>query len=40
MTLPTSNGGLNYVDTFSKITRLQCSLLRKLCDENFHENGK
>ena len=31
------NVGLNYVDISSKIISLQCSWLRKLCDENFHE---
>ena len=31
------NGGLKHVDISSKIISLQCSWLRKLCDENFHE---
>ena len=31
------NVGLNYVDISSKIISLQCSWLRKLCDENFHK---
>ena len=31
------NGGLKHVDILSKIINLQCSSLRKLCDENFHE---
>ena len=30
-------GGLNHVDVSSKTINLQCSWLRKLCDENFHE---
>ena len=40
MTLLTSNfenGGLKHVDISSKIISLQCSWLRKLFDENFHE---
>ena len=31
------NGGLKHVDISSKIISLQCSWLRKLYDENFHE---
>ena len=31
------NDGLKHVDISSKIISLQCSWLRKLCDENFHE---
>ena len=31
------NGGLKHVDISSKIIKLQCSRLRKLCDENFLE---
>ena len=31
------NGGLKHVDISSKIISLQCSWLRKLCDENLHE---
>ena len=31
------NGGLKHVDISSKTISLQCSLLRKLCDGNFHE---
>ena len=31
------NGALKYVDISSKIISLQCSWLRKFCDENFHE---
>ena len=31
------NGGLKHVDISSKIISLQCSWLRKLCDENFYE---
>ena len=31
------NGGLKHVDISSKIISLQCSWLRKLSDENFHE---
>ena len=31
------NGGLKHVDISSKIINLQCSRLRKLCDENFLE---
>ena len=31
------NGGLKHVDISSKSISLQCSWLRKLCDENFHE---
>ena len=31
------NGGLKNVDISSKIIRLQCSWLRKLCDKNFLE---
>ena len=31
------NSGLKHVDISSKIISLQCSWLRKLCDENFHE---
>ena len=31
------NGGLKHVDISSKIISLQCSWLRKLCDENFLE---
>ena len=31
------NGGLKHLDISSKIISLQCSWLRKLCDENFHE---
>ena len=31
------NGGLKHIDISSKIISLQCSWLRKLCDENFHE---
>ena len=30
------NRGLKHVDISSKIVSLQCSWLRKLCDENFH----
>ena len=30
-------GGLKHVDISSKIINLQCSWLRKLCDENFHQ---
>ena len=31
------NGGLKHVHISFKIISLQCSRLRKLCDENFHE---
>ena len=31
------NGGLKHGDISSKITSLQCSGIRKLCDEKFHE---
>ena len=31
------NDGLKHVDISSKIISLQCSWLRKLCDENCHE---
>ena len=31
------NGGLKHVDMSAKIISFQCSWLRKLCDENFHE---
>ena len=30
------NGGLKSVDIFSKIVSLQCSWIKRLCDENFH----
>ena len=31
------NGGLKHVDISSNIISLQCSWLRKLCDDDFHE---
>ena len=31
------NGGLKHVDISSKVISLQCSCLRKFCNENFHE---
>ena len=31
------DGGLKDVDVFSKVIRLQCSWIKRLYDENFHE---
>ena len=31
------DGGLKDVDVFTKVTSLQCSWIKRLCDENFHE---
>ena len=34
------NSGLKHIHTSSKITSLQCFWLRKLCNENFHDEWK